>query len=155
MTILSIFLQACGSAGPMSQDIRVTSEQVRLIGSGWINGDEPGVSLFIGPDDVNFFDVTLERANVKQGYSVDDRRNSVANFSIRANWEGEHYIQSAYRSTYTRFVIRSLTATEAVIELSAKLLSMSSGKFLTLAPSTLTIKGDLLHRLIAPQSCTH
>lgn len=125
------------------------SHEVALISGGFMNGDQLGVSIYISPDRRDFFAVTLDRANVTAGYySVED---SVANFSIGASWAGDHYIQSLSRATYSTFVIRSLTSTKAVIELSAKLLSAASGKFLVLALSTIRIHSDLLYKLVTPE----
>ncbi|MHC8403396.1 hypothetical protein ACYZTX_29190 [Pseudomonas sp. MDT1-17] len=148
--LFALLLPACGSENK-SQAVSVTSEQVSLVSGGFMNGDEPGVSIYIGPDEFNFFEITLDRINVKSGYAVKDMGNSVANFSVAANWGGEHYVQSSHHATYTTFQIRSLSPDEAVIELSAKLLSMSSGKFLVLAPSLVHIRGELLQKLTAPQ----
>lgn len=146
--IFTVFLTACDSNEQASRNVRVASDQVALVSSFW-HGDQREVSIFIGPNEYDFFDITLERVNVEAGYSVVDKRNHIANFSITANWGGEHYIQSAHPATYTTFTIHSLTATEAVIELSANLLSMASGKFLALSPSTVKIEGELLKELVA------
>lgn len=148
IAISILALVAC-DAEQVSHTVHISSDQVALVSSGFMNGDRPGVSIYIGPDEFNFFDITLDRANVIQGYTVQDRRNNVENFSLTANWQGEHYAQSINHATYSSFTVRSLSSTEAVIELSGKLLSVASGTFLVLEPSTVKIRGELLKNLTA------
>ncbi|CAI8981077.1 hypothetical protein [Pseudomonas zeae] len=92
--IMALFVAACGD-GEKAEIVSLTSEQVQAVNDGFMMDNKPAVDIFIGPNDLNFVEISLIQANVKSGYKVDDRNNSVANFSITANWKGEHYVQSA------------------------------------------------------------
>ncbi|MHC8397967.1 hypothetical protein ACYZTX_00255 [Pseudomonas sp. MDT1-17] len=59
---MALLLAACGREDPLSRNIRVTREQVRVVGSGLINGhgDQPGLSI-VRPGLLSPVDQSLQR----------------------------------------------------------------------------------------------
>lgn len=143
-TVLDMLLTAWGNEDKVAYTVQLEPEYVALMSEGVIIDAQPGLSIYLGCDEVNFFALTLKCANVRAGYSVENGRSGVADFSFSANWEGEHFAQSATQETYTTLEIHSLGPSEMVIEISAKLLSIASDNFLIVPPSTVTIRGDLV-----------
>lgn len=155
VTFLSLFLVACGNSD--KPQAKSTAKAAGLTinkaihvsdGDSTLN-NQPAVTLYAGATDENYFEVTLYRSNVKAGYSATSSSASNPELSVSATWDGANYVQSSKHATEAALKITSITPTEAVAELSAKLVNPSSGKFLELQNSVVKVDGELLKRLTA------
>lgn len=107
------------------------------------------VNILIGPNDLNYFSITLDRSSVKAGSALKEIRGTLRDFTMSAEWEGTWYDESVIHPTYANFEICSISDKEAILQVSAKLVSVESNRFLTLLPSTIKIEGDYLKELVA------
>ncbi|MHC8398006.1 hypothetical protein ACYZTX_00525 [Pseudomonas sp. MDT1-17] len=156
LTTLALLLGACSANGLNNahsqlqtvdllgpEHLRVQAQQVTKVNVGSVN--VYSVSMFLYADETpqNYFSFTLDRADVKEGYSTQDvfegDRKSKA---IDANWNGRFYSESRRFSTHAHLTITSLTAQEAVVEVSARLVHPQTGDFIYLPPLILNIRGD-------------
>ena len=142
------YLEATNGLGP--GDIRVKA--VPLVKVNSANFDSVSVFLYDGPTPDNHFAFTLERVNVKAGYSVNESYNRDKELTVHANWNGRHYTESTKFATHARFTITSITEQEAVIEVSARLHEPDFGSFLNLPQTTIKIQGSDLEALIEKTS---
>ncbi|WP_414925764.1 hypothetical protein [Pseudomonas zeae] len=113
---------------------------------------EPTISLALGSNSRNHFELTLLRANLKEGYTVNSARLSRPEVLLSTQWYGTRYEQSVNHLTHVSLEITSLTEQEAVIVVSGTLVNPESGAHLTVSPSTISIRGAHLKQLLAGQT---
>jgi hypothetical protein len=132
---------------PLSR--RVHADNVILVSGNVNEKGKSVVRLLIGPNDLNYFSITLDRARIKKGHALKKIRGSLYDFTMSAEWKGIGYDESVVHPTYVNFETYSISDKEAILKVSAKLVSVASGKFLTLLPSTIKIEGEPLKKLVA------
>jgi hypothetical protein len=60
--------------------------------------------------------------------------------TVTAFWNERYYTDFSRFPTYTHFVIKSLTAQEGVIEVSARLIDLTTGNFIKLPLTLLKVR---------------
>ena len=115
-------------------------------------GDKEAVSIIIGKDQNNFFDITIQRDNVFEGFSVNStRKNKYQVISADGNWNGKQYIQSKH-DTYIHFSIDKIDKENkiAIISIAGKFIE--SGRLtelLELSKNTFQINGKQFENLVS------
>ncbi|MHC8346693.1 hypothetical protein [Pseudomonas sp. RT6P73] len=110
---------------------------------------QPTASIVLGSNSRNHFELTLLRSNIKEGYTVRSDRFSHPEVLLSTNWYGNRFIQSDQHPTAVSLTIGEITPEQAVLYLSATLVDPSTGGYLTLSPSMITVRGAHLRQLIA------
>ncbi|MBL4744534.1 MAG: hypothetical protein JKX87_07905 [Cycloclasticus sp.] len=138
--ILSALITGCGSdpeALTVSKVQRVTNFDFTL-------NEIPAVSIAIGPNTENHFDITLYRSNIKSGYAVSSKSKSNSTIAIEATWSGKSFVQSSKHSTGASVQIVSIDThgRVAILKISAILVNPETGELLQLSNSQVTISGE-------------
>lgn len=144
LSTLALFLVACASAPSYSitdkglglAENRVPAKDVSRVTVGSVNFYSVTVFLYAEQTPQNYFSFTLDRANVREGYSSKDVYDFNRKKAIDANWNGRFYSESSHYPTYAHFNIKSLTQEEAVVEVSARLVHPETGEFIQLSQAT-------------------
>lgn len=112
--------------------------------------ESPAVSIAIGPDGENYFDLTLYRSNVKSGYAASSKSKNNSAISIEATWSGKNFVQSSKHSTMVSVQVVSIDTANKVanLKVSAVLVNPQTGNFLQLSNSKITVSGQSFINLI-------
>mgnify|MGYP003385502395 CR=1 FL=1 len=104
----------------------------------------PAVSIAIGPNGENYFDLTLYRSNVKSGYSATSKSKTDSAISIEASWSGKNYVQSSKHSTAASIQVVSIDVASKVVilKISAILVNPQTGELLQLSNSQVIVSGQ-------------
>lgn len=100
------------------------SEIIRVTDFDYTLGEKQAVSIAFGESDENHCSLTVQRENIKAGYSIYSLRgNKYQYVSLDCNWDGVWYIQNSNLDTYIDLKIVSLDRTNknAEVLISAKL----------------------------------
>lgn len=135
---------------PGEREIIHLKQVKRVVCGRNILGD-PTVSIVVGSNSRNYFDLTLLRSNIKMGYSVNSENFSHPEILLSTHWHGSRFLQSDQHRTAVSLTIGSITSREAVLYLSATLVNPQTGGYLTLSPSIITVQGADLKKLVAEQ----
>ncbi|MBB6158520.1 hypothetical protein HDC30_005778 [Pseudomonas sp. JAI115] len=138
------YLQAGHGLG--AGDIRVKALPLAKVDSTGIDA----VTVFVYDDQrpENHFSFTLERVNVRPGYSVEEFYNADKKLLVSAEWDGRGYVESTKMTTHVQFAIEEISEEHALIRLSARLVNPSFGSFLNLPPMAVKIVGPDLEALV-------
>ena len=85
---------------------------------------EPTVSIVVGANSRNLFELILLRSNIHVGYAVNSERFSRQEIVLSTHWHGNRFIQSDQHRTAVSLTVSSQ---EAVIYLSGKLVNPVMG----------------------------
>jgi hypothetical protein len=113
------------------------------------NNGKAAVTMMIGPNDFNYFSIMMDRSSAKGGVALKEVRGNLINLTLRAKWQGTPFEESTIHPTYANVEVLSVSDTAAVIKVSAKLVSVATGRYLTLMPSTIKLEGDPLKQFMA------
>lgn len=110
--ILSFFfalLFLCGCEKPESKP-KALLTTVRIVSdSSFTMGEKQAVSIFFGGDKYNYFDVTILRQHVYEGYIEKSEKMSEDNeIDSSGLWKGVQYFQSSKHDTFVYFYIEKL-----------------------------------------------
>ncbi|CAI8808349.1 hypothetical protein [Pseudomonas zeae] len=137
-------LEAGNGLGP--GDIRVKALPLVKVQS--TRFDSVTVFVYDADNADNHFAFTLERVNVKPGYSVDESYNNDKKLVVSAQWNGRRYAESTRLATHAHFTIEAITDHLALIQLSARLVDPLSGSFINLPQRTVNLTGPDLDALV-------
>lgn len=149
--ILSFACMGCGDNNNTTPDEQLSSDQALVISSvrsvsdyEFTMNNQKAVTVYIGPEESKYFDITLYRKNVKSGYSFSSNSKSNNSVSVSAQWDGQQYVQSSKHNTALSFRIVSLDSKNktALVSLSAKLVNPYEDKYITLSDSEITVTGN-------------
>ncbi|MHC8403364.1 hypothetical protein ACYZTX_29015 [Pseudomonas sp. MDT1-17] len=110
---------------------------------------ESTVSIVMGSNSPNLFELTLLRSNIRTGYSVNSERFSRPEILLSTLWYGSRFIQSNQHRTAVNLTMESINSQEAVIHVSGTLVNPATGEYLTLSPSIISVQGAYLKELVA------
>ncbi len=110
---------------------------------------QPTIAMVLGANNQNLFEVTLLHSNVQEGYTVHSERFSHPEILLTTQWCGSRFEQSADYSTLVSLTIGAITAKRALIYLSGTLVNPTTGEFVTLSPSIITVQGAHLKELLS------
>ncbi len=96
---------------------------------------KPSVTLYFGPTDKKFIELTLNRDSIGAGYTGISASRSDLSFSISATWEGLNYVRSTKHETMTLFKLKSIDykTKKAEIMIIANLVDPQTGKYFPIA----------------------
>ena len=163
LTALAYLLMACSepdsyfsvktsrSEQSLEEGFGVNLKQVKQVEAGFDSNGQPTVTIVIGSNRRSFFEVTLLRSNVKEGYTVHSRSLDHPDVMLSAVWNGDRYIQSSGHATSANLKIHSITPDKAVIYISGTLVNPTTHGFLILSPSMIRVQGEFLNQLLADQ----
>ncbi|MBB6155259.1 hypothetical protein HDC30_002482 [Pseudomonas sp. JAI115] len=148
-----VWLTACvplaerTALSPVGDDVRVLSREVATVSVGSVNFYSVSVFLYTEQTPQNYFSLTLDRTDVREGFTTDGQQGSERRPAIEANWNGRFYYQSRGYPRDARLAITSLTDKEAALELAARLVHAETGALIDLPPAVVKIRGDDLAAL--------
>jgi hypothetical protein len=124
-------------------------KQVQRVVSGRNLLGEPTVSIVLGANSRNLFELTLLRSNIHTGYTVSSECFSRPEILLSGNWQGNRFLQSDQHRTAVNLTMGAITSQEAVLYLSATRVNPATGGYLTFSPSYISVQGDYLKVLVA------
>ncbi|AIC22576.1 hypothetical protein EY04_27810 [Pseudomonas chlororaphis] len=136
------------SHSPIDQRPNIRFTQLKRVGRAFNASGQPTAYILLGSEDGDLLDIYLMRSAIKNGYSFQSHGLNPAQVELRAHWKGIRFSQSDAYSTLVNLSIESLTPTEAVINVSATLVHSTTGAYLEVASSKISITGEQLNELI-------
>jgi len=137
VALLAFSLLACS-------DKPVSLNKVQLTSNGFTLGDYPAGSIYIGPDQENFLDLTLPLHSFRPGYTITSKANNHwKEVSIAATWDGKYYAPSTKHATNFAVAIKTVSPSERkmTFQVSAKLVNPDPEKYMEFKTGVLEISG--------------
>ncbi|CAI8757617.1 hypothetical protein [Pseudomonas zeae] len=136
------------SNNKITQPSPVSVKQVKRVLSGVNSLGQPSVSILVGSSKNQLFDITLLRSNIRPGYSVHSLSYSHPEIEIMTRWNGDLFTQSTKFPTSVELTIQSVSPQAAVLSFSSLLVNASTGGYVRLSPSLVTLTGKNLEELL-------
>ncbi|GAB6261262.1 hypothetical protein [Photobacterium sp. R1] len=144
--VVSIALIACSESKP---DFQVNS--IKVSDFAYEMGGKPAVNINLAQDEKNFCDVTIWRADVKQGFDTTLKQKSSGNISSTCIINGKTFMQSSKHPTIASLTIDELDAqnNKAVLRTSLKLVDIKTlDEFFEVKDLRLPIDGEQFVNLV-------
>ncbi|MHC8346707.1 hypothetical protein [Pseudomonas sp. RT6P73] len=132
-----------------SQPHRISIKQVKRVIPGRNTAGQPTISILVGSKHREIFDIILLRSNIHPGYTVRSLSYNHPEIELMTRWNGNLFTQSPNFPTAVTLTIQSLTPEAAVLSFSGLLVDTTTGNYVRLPPSTVTVTGKDLKQLLA------
>lgn len=117
-----------------------------LVSSGHTPDDKPTISFYFGSTEENFYDVTVNKENIKPGYTVETYKNNNPEVSVNATFDGSNYFLSSKHETNFSFSISETSAQSDSLEVIASgiLVNPQTDKTLNLPATKITFPAEMV-----------
>lgn len=133
----------------MDQRPSVRFTQLKRVGLAINATGQPTAYMLLRSESGELLDLYWVRSAIKIGNSSQSYSLDPTQIELRAHWNGQHFFQSDSEPTLVTVSIDFLTPTEAIINVTGKLVHSATGAYLEIAPSRIIVRGEYLNVLFA------